>query len=65
MKCNNCLYYESYNHSDNGYCRRYPPYIIVLSDESINMYPEVNEFEWCGEHKEKEEDIYDYGVKNK
>jgi hypothetical protein len=55
-KCKNCLYYES----DNNFCRRYPPYVIVLSDKSINIFPEINEFEWCGEFKEKEEDDDNY-----
>jgi len=37
---------------DCGECRRYPPiFTVVTDDSSIDNFPLVTKYEWCGEYK--------------
>ena len=47
--CENCMFYLRYH------CVRYPPTVVVKDaggySEIVSTYPNVERYEWCGEHK--------------
>lgn len=64
--CGNCDFFFKNPHQPKegpgaGLCRRYPPTVTVYTElrnsgtcsteEYSNRYPEVEDTEWCGEHK--------------
>ena len=55
--CTDCKFYYSFD-VDEGNCCRYPPVLIFPNHESSRdgwSQPTVNEGDWCGEFKAKEE----------
>lgn len=61
-KCKTCCFFQMHQTEENvnreyrsGFCRRYPPYPLVVSDidsfEFVTSHPTVWEDFWCGEHK--------------
>lgn len=63
--CEDCKYFEQYEHNKSGLCLRYPPMVttvrsdtnedyVVCSVKSGNScFPDVNTAMWCGEFKAK------------
>lgn len=50
--CGNCRFWQARNPEQkykHGWCRRYPPMIIVCDRIDIASHPNVFELEWCGE----------------
>lgn len=52
MTCRDCVYFDKFEASENGECRRYPPTVII--DQSSDVFPQVDKAWWCGEFKQKE-----------
>jgi len=55
--CENCAYYDQFDHDNNyGFCHRYPP-VPTYEDERIiqSYYSKTIYFSWCGEWKERKE----------
>lgn len=53
--CNNCRFYFE----ENAECRRFPPTVYISESDStqttFQKFPEVFDYEWCGEHKQIQE----------
>ena len=48
--CKNCSFFLIEPKDTLGFCRRYPPTIINLGDDSFDsIFPIVDSDEWCGE----------------
>lgn len=54
-ECGNCQFYYCPGDPplETGWCRRYPPQLI--SSDSDAGFPEMEDRDWCGEWKEKQE----------
>lgn len=48
QECKTCKFYDVYANSKHGICRKNAPVVINNGD---NRFPEVFEYDWCGEHK--------------
>lgn len=49
--CDTCQY--AANHSSMPAkleCRRFPPTVLSTPDEIFELWPEVDESDWCGEY---------------
>lgn len=52
--CASCRFFLLSEPKDEaGYCRRFPPTLIVVNDEPSTAFPVVRHDEWCGEFKRK------------
>lgn len=54
MTCQTCTHFLKQS-DDQGLCRRYPPTLFLLPDQStISLFPPMLNDGLCGEHKEKD-----------
>lgn len=55
--CENCIYWKRYyNETISGFCRRYPPKVFYFDNLGFTSeLPRVDENDWCGEWKFKED----------
>ena len=61
-ECSNCRYFKVYDEDEkpdeddeedtSGYCRRYPPQLVVGLGP-VSLSPEVSAEYWCGEYMPK------------
>jgi hypothetical protein len=54
--CTNCRNYrqaesETNEAADFGECRLLPPLLVVVNDEPLTMYPQVDDSCDCGQHE--------------
>lgn len=56
MKCPECRFSEVVILDDgpNVECHRFPPVIIGVNDEPLQVWPQVQSEDWCGEFQSKE-----------
>lgn len=48
--CASCRFFHLHDPKDEaGYCRRFPPALIVVNDEPSSALPVARHDEWCGE----------------
>jgi hypothetical protein len=53
-KCEDCRYFELapqtvLPNQAMGYCRRFPPTVVVHNEYPISRWPFVSGADWCGE----------------
>lgn len=49
--CASCRFFLLDDPKDEvGYCRRFPPKIIIINDEPESALPVAAHSEWCGEY---------------
>jgi len=59
MKCKDCKFCDVIDpvcDDSDAYCHRYPPKIVAFNirdTDSSGRYPEVDEYDWCGEFKKR------------
>ncbi len=46
--CKECTHYDSFS-EHKGFCRRYPPSVVVVGESVISRFPEVHRNGLCGE----------------
>lgn len=51
MKCEDCEYFEVVG--DDGNCHRFPPTPDGKDTATIDEFPFVRKYYWCGEYKKK------------
>jgi hypothetical protein len=44
--CKNCRFYQN-----NEECHKDSPYVVVIFDEPITMWPSTENDMWCGQHE--------------
>lgn len=54
--CTNCRHYrqsesETEEAADYGECRAHPPFVVVIDEEPMSIYPQVDAEADCGEWK--------------
>jgi hypothetical protein len=48
--CVSCVFFYAEVKDELGFCRRFPPTVLVLGDGEYDcIYPIVEKHEWCGE----------------
>jgi hypothetical protein len=54
--CSSCQWhdvvFDDHTGEPIGLCRRYPPRLVPIDDEPVQMYPNVAADDWCGEWSE-------------
>jgi hypothetical protein len=50
QSCASCRCYSADPGDDAGYCKRYPPTLIVLEESITSAYPVVGPTDICGEY---------------
>lgn len=55
QSCGSCKFFLKNQHDDAGYCRRYPPTVVPVSDgdQFSCEFPVVEAPDWCGEWQRK------------
>lgn len=55
-RCETCRFFELFTeHSDEGFCHRYPPPRQHPGDTERGIFPIVGNGDWCGEHQPRRE----------
>ena len=49
MNCSDCKYYFK----ENKECHRFPPQVVFGTVKNDSQQPECEEWDWCGEFKQK------------
>lgn len=52
--CETCKYWNQYQKTDQGMCRRLPP----MSSATMKRWADTFDNEWCGEYKPKTARLY-------
>lgn len=52
-KCETCAFIEREPGSDAGYCRRYPPVVVVSEEGEYSAFPVIEVQDFCGEYKRR------------
>lgn len=47
--CAGCRFFQSNQHDNYGYCRRFPPTPIIQEESYASVSPVTHATEWCGE----------------
>jgi hypothetical protein len=56
--CENCKYYEYYEgeEGEEGKCHFFPPQILLVGEDPMTFFPDVERNDWCGRFDWKRED---------
>ncbi len=59
ISCDCCEWWQRSGDEDFGECKKDPPKTFWSETEKdwISLYPETRDFDWCGQHQAKGEDM--------
>jgi hypothetical protein len=51
--CGGCKFYFPIDAGDEGFCRRYPPTVLVTGESVESYFVDIGAADWCGEWRER------------